>query len=120
MTEDTLYARLGGREQLRTVVDDFYDRVLADDRLSPYFTDANVDDLRTHQTEFLMTAADGPAAYDGEEIESAHADLDITGEDFAILVDHLDETLAAHDVADEDRRELVERVRGFESAVVDA
>jgi hemoglobin len=120
MTEDTLYARLGGREQLRAVVDDFYDRVLADDRLSPYFTDANVDDLRTHQLEFLMTAADGPSAYEGEEMAAAHDDLDITEEDFAALVDHLDETLAVHDVADEDRRELVERVRGFRPAVVDA
>jgi hemoglobin len=34
----SIYEQIGGAEALETVVDDFYDRVLADDELAGFFT----------------------------------------------------------------------------------
>ena len=46
MPDDTLYDRLGEREGIQAVVDDFYDRLLADDDLGPFFAGADMEKLR--------------------------------------------------------------------------
>ena len=38
----TLYERLGGREAIGAVVDEFYDRVLSDDRINHFFEETDV------------------------------------------------------------------------------
>lgn len=52
----TLFERLGGTEAVRAVVDDFYDRVLADAALAPFFEGKKVASLRYHQLRFLKVA----------------------------------------------------------------
>lgn len=52
----SLYERLGGVESVRAVVDEFYKRLVADDKLSKFFADANVGKLKIHQLQFLKVA----------------------------------------------------------------
>ncbi|MFC6793352.1 truncated hemoglobin [Halobaculum halobium] len=59
MASDTLYDRLGGHEGIRAVVDEFYDRLEADEELGPLFEDADMERLRETQTDFLCEAAGG-------------------------------------------------------------
>jgi len=42
-TSQTIYRDIGGREAGEAVVDDFYERVLADGRLAPYFDGMDMD-----------------------------------------------------------------------------
>jgi len=114
MTETTLYERLGEREGIRAVVDDFYDRLRADDLLGPFFEDADVELLRRTQTDFLCEAAGGPEAYDATPVREAHLHLPFTPEHIQRAVELLEESLAEFDVPEEDARTVVGAVAAFE------
>ncbi|NHN57951.1 group 1 truncated hemoglobin [Halorussus rarus] len=116
----TLYERLGGRDAIAAVVESFYERVLDDERVAHFFEDADVASLRTHQTQFLASATGGPVEYDGADLETAHAHLDIGAQDFEIIAVHLDEALASFEVPDGERGEVLAAVGELEPAVVSA
>ena len=54
------------------VVNGFYDRVLADERVAHHFEDADASAQRSHQTRFLSAVTGGPMRYEGDETETAH------------------------------------------------
>ncbi|MFB6107701.1 MAG: group 1 truncated hemoglobin [Haloplanus sp.] len=120
MSEATLYDRLGGRDGIDAVVDDFYDRVLADESLEAYFEDSDPAELRAHQKRFVAHVAGGPVAYDGAEMAAAHDHLDVTAEAFGRVADHLAASLEANDVPAAAREELLDEVVSLEPAVVSA
>lgn len=114
----TLYERLGGRESISAVVDEFYERVLADDGVNHFFEGTDMSALRAHQTQFLAAVAGGPVEYEGRDLAEAHAHLDIDGEDFATIATHLDEALMAFDVPEQERGEVVRAVGDLEPEIV--
>lgn len=116
--EASLYDRLGGRDAIEAVVDRFYDRVLDDERLEPYFENTNVERLRSHQTQFLVAATGGPADYSGADMRSAHEHLDITNEHFNAVSIHLMRTLEEFDVGDKEIGEVLITVGGLKADVL--
>ena len=115
---ETLYERLGGAEGVETVVDDFYDRVLDDESLVEYFEDTEMADLREHQREFITMVTGGPTEYDGADMRTAHAHLDLDDADFVAVAGHLDDALAAAGVVDEDRGAVMAAVADLEDDVL--
>lgn len=120
MTDDTLYEKLGGRQAIEAVVDRFYERVLADDRLAGFFDDADVESLRDHQAAFLTYVTGGAESYAGRSMREAHAGLGITEEDFAAVAAHLAATLDEFDVPEEHAEEVLAAVAGLKEEVVAA
>lgn len=120
MSDSSLYTRLGGEASLEAVVERFYDRVLADGDLRPYFEDTSMDDLREHQTQFLTAVTGGPVEWGGQNMARAHEHLDITSGDFEQVAGHLDSTLVEFDVPETERTEVMEAVAMLESAIVSA
>lgn len=114
MTDDTLYDRLGEREGIRTVVDDFYDRLLADDDLGPFFADADMKKLRRTQTDHLCEAAGGPETYDAEPVREAHLHVPFTPELVERAAELLYQSLDAFDVPEEDADAVVGAVAAYE------
>lgn len=114
----TLYERLGGRESISAVVDEFYDRILSDDRVNHYFEETDVEALRAHQTQFIASVAGGPIEYDGADLSEAHAQLAIDGRDFRIVANHLNDALVAFDVPEPERREVIGAVGELEPVIV--
>ncbi|WP_135822574.1 group I truncated hemoglobin [Halostella litorea] len=117
--DSTLYEDLGGRDAISAVVDEFYDRVLDDEQLVGYFDDTDMDELRDHQTKFLSAVTGGPVDYTGEDMRTAHAGLDLTEEDFARTAEHLDASLAAFDVPEEQREVVLGEVADLKAAILD-
>ena len=115
MTEEKLYDRLGGRDGIRTVVDVFYDRLLADDEIGPFFADADMEKLRRTQTDFLCEAAGGPETYDAEPVREAHRHVPFTAEHIERAVTILDGTLDDFDVPDEDAETVVGAIAAYEA-----
>ncbi len=115
-----LYEKLGGRDALEAVVDEFYERVLADDQLRGFFEDSDMDDLRAHQVLFLGSLAGGNMEYDGQSMAEAHADLDISDDDFDAVAVHLKESLEAFDVDPDATEAVVEAVADYRDDVVTA
>lgn len=74
-TTDSLYSRIGGKAAIDAAVDVFYDKVLADDLLRPYFDAVDVRALRAKQRIFLAYVFGGPVQYDGRDMRDAHAGL---------------------------------------------
>ncbi len=115
---ETLYDRLGKREGIYAVVDDFYDSLVADERLGPLFAGADMEELRRTQTDFLCEAAGGPETYDGPPIRDAHLHVPFTPEDIERAVELLYESLDAYDVADEDADAVVAAVAAYEAELL--
>ena len=121
MTDDsTLYERLGGKESIAAVVDEFYDRMLADDRVAHHFEETDMVAQRAHQTQFLSAATGGPVEYDGADMEIAHEGMGITHEEFDALAEHLDAALREYDVPDEERSAVLTAVEEYRDPVVEA
>ncbi|WP_435344631.1 group I truncated hemoglobin [Haloarchaeobius sp. HRN-SO-5] len=115
---ETLYDRLGGEEAVAAVVDDFYDRVLADEWVNHHFEGTDMEDLHSHQRQFVAAAAGGPVDYDGRDMAAAHDGLDITDEEFDVVADHLATALATNGVAEADRETLMDEVAALRPAIV--
>jgi hemoglobin len=114
MTQATLYDRLGGYDGIRAVVDDFYDRLLADDTLGPLFEEADMATLRATQTDFLCEAAGGPESYDAAPIRDAHLHVPFTPEHIQRAIEHLYRSLDEFDVPDEDAEKVVQAIAAYE------
>jgi hemoglobin len=89
----SIYESIGGAPAVRAAVDDFYARVLADERLAPFFTDTDLPRLKAHQRAFIAAAVGGPEIFAGRDMASAHAGLGIGNGDFDAVVGHLVGTL---------------------------
>ena len=118
MSERTLYERLGGRDGIADVVDAFYDRVFADDRVNHHFEGVDTEALYAHQVQFISAVAGGPVEYDGQDMREAHAHLDITEPEFDAVAAHLDAALEEKGVPDADRESVLAEVASLEEPIV--
>ena len=103
MTEQTVsdYDLVGGGPAVAQVVEVFYQRVTADAELAHYFEGVDLNRLKRHQALLVSQVMGGPTAYDGRELNVAHAPLGITDEAFDRVVAHLAATLADAGVPDD-------------------
>lgn len=116
--DDSIYEQIGGEEAIEAVVDSFYERVLDDEQLVEYFEDTDMDDLRAHQVTFISHVTGGPVTYDGADMRTAHAHLDLTDADFAAVADHLRASLAEFDVPEHHVDAIMSEVAGLEADVL--
>jgi hemoglobin len=112
----SLFDKYGGFSQVSRIVLDFYDRLLDDDDLGPYFEAIDMARIVDHQTKFIATLLGGPASYTDEQIRVMHRHLTIRPADFERLRDMLARTLADHGLEGADVDHVVaefERRRGL-------
>lgn len=102
------YERVGGGPAIRAVVDRFYELVLGDERLAGYFGGTDISQLKRHQVLLISQVMGGPSQYDGRDLQQAHAGLEISGEDFALVVSYLAQALQEAGVPSE----IIARVGG--------
>lgn len=114
MADPTLYERLGGYDGIRTVVDDFYDRLVDDEQLGPFFEGADMEKLRRTQTDFLCEAAGGPETYDAEPVRGAHLHIPFTPAHIQRAIDLLYESLEEFDVTDDDADKVVNAIAAYQ------
>jgi hemoglobin len=103
----SIYDRVGGYEGLEVVVEDFYDRVLADNRLSSFFAGTNMNRMKGKSTEFFSATLGGPDPYTGLPMKQAHQGRGITMEHFDLVVGHLHDSLVAAGVPAETAAEIL-------------
>lgn len=91
----TIYEEIGGAPAVTAVVDAFYERLVADPSLAPYFAGIEMRRLKAHQRALVTVALGGTAeTYAGRMMGPAHAGLRITDAAFDAVLDHLDVVLA--------------------------
>jgi hemoglobin len=99
--EASTYELIGGEPALVAVVDDFYERVLGDPQLAPFFAGASMPKLKGRQVEFFAAALGGPRTYRGGTMRQVHAGRGIGQADFDKVAFHLTAALAAAGVPTE-------------------
>lgn len=117
-TGTTLFEELGGDAGVKTAVAIFYNRVMADAELAPYFDGIDLGRLRMHQRAFLAAALGGPELFTGRGLEGAHAGRGITDAAFDRLLDHLAETLGDLGLPSASVADVRERVESLRERVV--
>jgi hemoglobin len=96
----TIYESIGGEPALVAVVDDLYERILADPRLSGLFAGASMPRLKGRQVEFFGAALGGPMTYQGASMRQAHVGREIEQEHFDLVAGYLADSLRAAGVPD--------------------
>lgn len=104
--EDSLYQKLGGKAAMDAVVDAFYVKVLADNRVKHFFADVSMDKQRRKQKEFLSAAFGGPLPWTGKDMRKAHEGMGLTEEHFNAIAENLVSTLKDFKV----KQELIDQV----------
>ena len=83
------YERIGGGPAVSAVVDEFYQRLTADDQVGHYFQEVSLPTLKRHQVLMITTILGGPNQYDGRPLDEAHKPLGITDSDYQRVGSHL-------------------------------
>lgn len=115
---DSVYDDIGGSEAVEAVVAEFYDRVLSDPLLKPYFEDSDMEGLFAHQVQFISAVAGGPVEYTGADMQSAHEGMGITEEAYSHVAGHLADALRIHGVAEPHVEEIIGEVAALEDDIV--
>ncbi|MDJ0904147.1 MAG: group 1 truncated hemoglobin [Xenococcus sp. MO_188.B8] len=93
----TLYEKLGGEKTVKLVVENFYERVLNDDRINHFFEQVDMLKQKMHQIDFLTYAFEGSERYRGSTIREIHQKLvqekGLSDEHFNAFIEDLVETL---------------------------
>jgi hemoglobin len=120
----SLYERLGGIYNIATVVDDFIDRIMVDDRLN---ANPRVDEAHHRVlppgfkylvTEQVGEATGGPQRYTGRAMNDSHRDLVITADEWRAFTDDLGQTLDKFGVPQQERSELFAIIESTKDDIV--
>ena len=106
-SEPTLYQRLGGKEAIVAVVDDFVGNVAADKRINGYFAKTNIPRLKQMLVDQICAGTGGPCTYTGRDMKAAHAGMGVDDAAFSALVEDLVKTLDKFKVPAKEKGELL-------------
>lgn len=98
----SLYEQIGGEPAMGAAVEHFYRRVLADERISHFFEDVDMERQSAKQKAFLTMVCGGPANYSGKDMRAGHAGMVRNGLNdmhFDAVLEHLSGTLTELGVA---------------------
>ncbi len=133
----SLFDRLGGEPGLSAIINDFIPRVLQDPRVnwdrkgvkrgglfhhgpavtwSP--TPVNVAKLKQHMLQFLALATGGPAHYQGGEMKSVHADMQISNPEFDAAIGDIKASLDRLQVPNKEQKEFLAVIESTRPEIV--
>jgi hemoglobin len=116
----TIYEQIGGHEALEAVVSDFYDRVLVDPELAPFFTGTNMARLKGKQVEFFAAALGAPEPYTGAPMRQVHQGRGITIHHFNLVAGHLSASLRAAGVPEETVGQIIGAIAPLSAEIATA
>ena len=94
----SLYDRLGGKTAITAVIDDLMLRIEADPRISEFFAESDIPEVKSLLVDQLCELSGGPCRYEGRDMVAAHVGMGVSQADFDAMVDDLVQTLKAFDV----------------------
>ena len=115
---NTLYDRLGGKDAITAVVDDFVNNVAADARINGFFGNANIPNLKKQLVDQICEATGGPCKYKGKSMKAAHKGMKVTEADFNALVEDLVKSLDKFKVGEAEKGELLGALGGMKKDIV--
>lgn len=102
----SVYERIGGEPAVDAAVDIFYRKVLADDRISHFFSSVDMKRQAAKQKAFLTMAFGGPNSYSGKDMREGHKHMNLNETHFNAVIEHIASTLKELGVSDADINEV--------------
>ncbi|MBI2159778.1 MAG: group 1 truncated hemoglobin [Candidatus Rokubacteria bacterium] len=106
----SLYKRLGGRDGIALVVDDFVANLVADARVNARFKGMQVPavfKLKSNLSDQICDAAGGPCSYLGRDMKTTHKGMRVTDAEWSATVENLSKALDKHKVGAKEKSELL-------------
>jgi hemoglobin len=116
----SLYDRLGGKDAIKAVVDEFVANVVADKRINKFFAKADAAKLKGHLVDQVCMATGGPCKYTGKDMKTAHKGMGVKDADFTALVEDLVKALDKFKVPKAEKDELLGALGGMKGDIVEA
>ena len=116
--QKSLYDRLGGKDAIDAVVEDFVGNVAADTRINAFFANADIPHLKQMLKDQICSATGGPCKYAGKDMKTAHAGMGIKEADFNALVEDLKKSLDKFKVGDKEQSDLLGALGGMKGDIV--
>jgi hemoglobin len=116
--ERSLFERLGGKEAISAVVDDFVANVAADTRINARFAKTDIAHLKLMLVDQICEATGGPCTYTGKSMREAHKGMNITEPEFNALVEDLTRSLDKFNVPEREKTELLTALGGMKGDIV--
>ena len=98
---EPLYVRIGGEQVIDGAIDTFCENLISNPTVGKHFVNVDILQLRKMQNAFLSFAFCGPAKYEGKSLRDVHKDLEISGDDFNVVIQLLRKALLTSGVAPE-------------------
>jgi hemoglobin len=115
----SLYERLGGKDAIKKVVDEFATINAADPRINKKFAKTNADRLKFEVVEQLCAATGGPCKYTGRDMKTTHKNMGVTEGEFNAFVENLVAALDKFNVGDNEKKELLAILAPMKSQIVE-
>ena len=116
--QKSLYDRLGGKDAITAVVDDFVNTAATDDRIKHFFANTDAANLKAKLVDQICEASGGPCKYTGKDMKTVHTGMKITEADFNALVEDLVKSLDKFKVGEREKNELLGALGGMKGDIV--
>ena len=117
--DKSLYDRLGGKDAITAVVNEFVAIVGADSRINKFFANTDLDTLKMQLVNQICQAAGGPCKYTGGSMKEVHQGMGVTTADFDALVEDLVKALDKFKVGEKEQGELLGILGPMKSDIVE-
>jgi hemoglobin len=115
----SLYERLGGKDAITAVVNDFVGRCAADDRINGKFARTDIPRLKSNLIDQVCEATGGPCTYAGRDMRTTHDGMGVTAAEFDALVADLVATLDKFSVGEGEKTELISALAPMRADIVE-
>ena len=117
-SQETLFEKIGGRSSVEQMVTAFYQRVLADPLLMPFFEDKDVERLQRMQVTFFTIALSGIEPDGMTSLRQVHQGLGIEIKHLTRFTELLIETLEEVGVPESEAKKVYERIATFSNEIL--
>ena len=122
MSTKTLYERLGGYDAMTAVANDLLPRLQQDQQLGRYWQHRGDDGIKREKQlliDFLCSSAGGPVYYTGRDMKTSHRGMNISKSDWSVFLGHLNNTLDAFQVPQDERSEVLTFINSTKQDIVE-
>jgi two-component system chemotaxis sensor kinase CheA len=105
----SLFERIGGQNTIDTLIDNFFDKVLVDERVKRFFEGVDTERLRNKEKSYWAFTLGGELQYTGKTLGEAHRallDKGLDGKHFEAMIEIFNATLSEIDIPDELAKEI--------------
>jgi hemoglobin len=120
LAERSLYDRIGGKDAITGMVEDFVANIAADKRVSAFFDGADMPGFKQKLVDQICEKTGGPCKYTGKDMKTSHAGMNIKEADYDALVEDLVKSLDKFKVGERERNDLLSALAKMKGDIVTA